>query len=82
MGDQTQAYDIFQTPLSSGYPLPLNYRRILGLMNWWISPLTIHRFKAPLAPQKNKFNEKNIFFNCASTTLYKCSFVNTKAVLF
>ncbi len=23
MGDQTQAYDIFQTPLSSGYPLPL-----------------------------------------------------------
>jgi hypothetical protein len=24
MGDQTQAYDIFQTPLSSGYPLPLN----------------------------------------------------------
>jgi hypothetical protein len=25
MGDQTQAYDIFQTPLSSGYPLPLNH---------------------------------------------------------
>ncbi len=25
MGDQTQAYDIFQTPLSSGYPLPLSY---------------------------------------------------------
>ncbi len=24
MGDQTQAYDIFQTPLSSGYPLPLS----------------------------------------------------------
>ncbi len=24
MGDQTQAYDIFQAPLSSGYPLPLN----------------------------------------------------------
>jgi hypothetical protein len=24
MEDQTQAYDIFQTPLSSGYPLPLN----------------------------------------------------------
>ncbi len=23
MGDQTQAYDIFQTPLGSGYPLPL-----------------------------------------------------------
>ncbi len=23
MGDQTQAYEIFQTPLSSGYPLPL-----------------------------------------------------------
>jgi hypothetical protein len=23
MGDQTQAYDIFQTPLSSGYPLHL-----------------------------------------------------------
>jgi hypothetical protein len=23
MGDQTQAYDIFQTPLSSGYPLSL-----------------------------------------------------------
>ncbi len=23
MGDQTQAYDIFQAPLSSGYPLPL-----------------------------------------------------------
>ncbi len=23
MGDQTQAYDIFQTTLSSGYPLPL-----------------------------------------------------------
>jgi hypothetical protein len=23
MGDRTQAYDIFQTPLSSGYPLPL-----------------------------------------------------------
>ncbi len=23
MGDQTQAYDIFQTPLSYGYPLPL-----------------------------------------------------------
>jgi hypothetical protein len=23
MGDQTQAYDIFQTPLSSCYPLPL-----------------------------------------------------------
>jgi hypothetical protein len=27
MGDQTQAYDIFQTPLSSGYPLPLIYVR-------------------------------------------------------
>jgi len=26
MGDQTQAYDIFQTPLSSGYPLPLSAR--------------------------------------------------------
>jgi hypothetical protein len=26
MGDQTQAYDIFQTPLSSGYPLPLKER--------------------------------------------------------
>ncbi len=25
MGDQTQAYDIFQTPLSSGYPLPLSH---------------------------------------------------------
>jgi hypothetical protein len=25
MGDQTQAYDIFQTPLSSGYPLPLSF---------------------------------------------------------
>jgi hypothetical protein len=24
MGDQTQAYDIFPTPLSSGYPLPLS----------------------------------------------------------
>ncbi len=24
MWDQTQAYDIFQTPLSSGYPLPLS----------------------------------------------------------
>ncbi len=23
MGDQIQAYDIFQTPLSSGYHLPL-----------------------------------------------------------
>ncbi len=23
MGDQTQAYDIFQAPPSSGYPLPL-----------------------------------------------------------
>ncbi len=29
MGDQTQAYDIFQTPLSSGYPLPL--RRLSGV---------------------------------------------------
>ncbi len=28
MGDQTQAYDIFQTPPSSGYPLPL---RSLGI---------------------------------------------------
>ncbi len=27
MGDQTQAYDIFQTPLSSGYPLPLSVRK-------------------------------------------------------
>ncbi len=25
MGDQTQAYDIFQTPLSSGYSLPLSF---------------------------------------------------------
>ncbi len=25
MGDQTQAYDIFQTHLSSGYPLPSSY---------------------------------------------------------
>ena len=31
MGDQTQAYDIFQTPLSSGYPLPLNLGLIWGL---------------------------------------------------
>ncbi len=28
MGDQTQAYDIFQTPLSSGYPLPLTYLKL------------------------------------------------------
>jgi hypothetical protein len=27
MGDQTQAYDIFQTPLSSGYPLPLRKQK-------------------------------------------------------
>jgi hypothetical protein len=27
MGDQTQPYDIFQTPLSSGYPLPLTDKK-------------------------------------------------------
>ncbi len=37
MGDQTQAYDIFQTPLSSGYPLPLNIYK----MHWcpWVEDL-------------------------------------------
>ncbi len=29
MGDQIQAYDIFQTPLSSGYPLPLNVSMVI-----------------------------------------------------
>jgi hypothetical protein len=30
MRDQTQAYDIFQTPLSSGYPLPLSSEIVQG----------------------------------------------------
>ncbi len=33
MGDQTQSYDIFQTPLSSGYPLPL--KPLLKFIEKW-----------------------------------------------
>ncbi len=33
MGDQTQAYDIFQAPLSSGYPLPLMIFLLLFFLN-------------------------------------------------
>jgi hypothetical protein len=28
MGDKTQAFDIFQTPLSSHYPLPLRFNKV------------------------------------------------------
>ncbi len=31
MGDQTQACDIYQTPLSSGYPLPLIQKQVIEL---------------------------------------------------
>ncbi len=42
MGDQTQAYDIFQTPLSSGYPLPLN-----GVWNEILSFKFFHKLVSP-----------------------------------
>ncbi len=38
MGDQTQAFDIFQTPLSSGYPLPLRDFTSCVLSVWGLLP--------------------------------------------
>ncbi len=29
------------------FEIGLKYWRVLGLNNWWISPLTLHRFYAP-----------------------------------
>ncbi len=52
MGDQTQAYDIFQTPLSSGYPLPL--RIVLSTQNVW---------KVESLDRLYKAHEPNYFLN-------------------
>ncbi len=41
MGDQTQAYDIFQTPLSSGYPLPLIDKILLSMATKFTSRILI-----------------------------------------
>ncbi len=48
MGDQTQAYDIFQTPLSSGYPLPLSLEHkksycIFSLCYWKTMQVSVKR---------------------------------------
>ncbi len=32
MGAKIQAFDIFQTPLSSHYPLPLKYEKLATMM--------------------------------------------------
>ncbi len=57
MGDQTQAYDIFQTPLSSGYPLPLKSQLFLVC----IEHLT--RFAQVCAPIYIKLSlSRQIFF--------------------
>ncbi len=43
MGDQTQAYDIFQTPLSSGYPLPLMLRTSLDSYSFSLVTLKVQK---------------------------------------
>jgi hypothetical protein len=35
MGAKIQAFDIFQTPLSSHYPLPLKYDLLISWMYFW-----------------------------------------------
>jgi hypothetical protein len=37
MGTKTQAFDIFQTPLSSHYPLPLSEKvtKLKGVIAFW-----------------------------------------------
>ncbi len=47
MGDQTQAYDIFQTPLSSGYPLPLTPPPERGAQN----PTVVSGLGVPTNPE-------------------------------
>jgi hypothetical protein len=51
MGDQTQAYDIFQAPLSSGYPLPSRKKKKFQFQNLRsnelagkTTPLTCNRY--------------------------------------
>ncbi len=45
MGDQTQAYDIFQAPISSGYPLPLTQRSPLLIPGQTNVALSLHFFE-------------------------------------
>jgi hypothetical protein len=40
MGAKIQAFDIFQTPLSSHYPLPLSFRRYNAIKTMFISNAT------------------------------------------
>ncbi len=50
-GDQTQAYDIFQTPLSSGYPLPLKH-----FLKYWTVSISfdiLSSEKSSTAPYKS-----------------------------
>ena len=50
MGAKIQAFDIFQTPLSSHYPLPL--------MQSWIQLFTLKRIRIQL-PKRNRIRIRN-----------------------
>jgi hypothetical protein len=51
MGDKTQAFDIFQTPLSSQYPLPL--RNVLKSSNYTYIPSALYLFHLFRSYQRN-----------------------------
>jgi hypothetical protein len=69
MGAKIQAFDIFQTPLSSHYPLPLNLNR--GLIKMGNARKICARKKGPFCQQKKDRNfEKKLVKVSFSISLY------------